>query len=69
MKLGNWKNLGLKNRFDFKIKKSKGYLAKLTDVSLWQSGKEITDSDENSDEDSEERPNKKRRVDSSAVGM
>ena len=58
----------MKNRFDFKIKKSKGSLAKLTDVSCY-GGKEITVSDENSDEDSEEIPNKKRRVDSSAVGM
>ena len=66
MKLGNWKNLGLKNRFDFKIKKSKGDLAKLLDCSYYYVGKEITDSDE----DSEEAPNKKRRVDSSAdVGM
>ena len=62
----------MKNRFDFKIKKSKGYLAKLTDVCLQTygyDGKEITDSDENSDEDSEEPPNKKRRVASSDVGM
>ena len=56
----------MKNRLDFTIKKSKGYLAKLTSG---YGGKEITDSNENSDEDSEEPPNKKRRVDSSAVGM
>ena len=45
-------------------------MAKLLDCSYYYVGKEITDSDENSDEDSEEAPNKKRRVDSSAdVGM
>ena len=59
----------MKNRFDFKIKKSKGDLAKLIDVSYYYPGKEITDSNENSDEVSEETPNKKSRVDSSAVGM